>query len=187
MSRRLRFALAAALAVGAFTLPPGLARAGDFESGDIVRAAYPVGQARVRHALPAATEVLRQATPTVGKLKRARIRLVEREARLMSRRGSRWSRKHWTTFGSDTRVCVASSAFMRSDGMLRDQVLDLTEWRRYAAFGPRRLSEARTRAIKFPIRFDVPLLMSKGREEWFACAIGLGFARYFGKAPAAPR
>ena len=106
---------------------------------------------------------------------------------MISRRSSKWVKKRWPTFKYETKVCLATAAFMKGGGFLKDRVLDRDEWSRYATFGPRLVSPSETLATNFPIRFSAGELAGKAGEEAISCAMGVAWGRKFGKGADAPR
>lgn len=130
---------------------------------------------------------VRAAARHADKVTRATVRRVQREARVISRRSSKWVKKRWPTFKYETKVCLATAAFMKGGGFLKDRVLDRDEWSRYATFGPRLVSPSETLATNFPIRFSAGELAGKAGEEAISCAIDVAFARKFGKGADVPR
>jgi hypothetical protein len=158
-----------------------------FAAGAAIRAAFVLRAAAVARAVIIAARAARAAAKAAEKVTRATVRRVQRDARVISRRSSKWVKKRWPTFKYETKVCLATAAFMKGAGFLKDRVLDSNEWSRYAIFGPRLVSPNETLAINFPIRFSASELANKAGEEAISCAVGVGFARYFGKGADAPR
>jgi hypothetical protein len=216
MNKQLRLALAAVLVVAGFTAfsSPALASEGSrsaptyeatyeqptwvnptahascpvcvFAAAAAVRAALVIRAARAARAVIIAARAARAAAKIAAKVTRANVKRVQAEARVISRRSAKWVKKRWPTFKYETKVCLSTVAFMKGAGMLKDRILDRNEWSRYSTFGPRLVPATETLSINFPIRFSARELAGKGAEEAIACAVGVGFQRYYGKGNDAP-
>jgi hypothetical protein len=158
-----------------------------FAATAAVRAALVMRAARAARMAIVAAKAARAAAKTADKVSRATMRKIQAQARTISRRGARWTKRNWQRFGPKVKACLASAAFMDSGKFLVDRVLTRDEWTRYVVWGPRLVPPTETLEIIFPIRFTSGQLVGKAAETAIGCAVGAGFAKKFAKDGPTPK
>lgn len=152
-----------------------------------VRAALVLRAARAARAVIIAAKAARAAAKVADKVARKTVREIQAQARVIARRGSRWTKRNWQRFGPKVKACLATAAFMEEGKFLVDKMITRSEWSRYVVFGPRLISPTESLEILFPIRFTAKELAGKAGETAIGCAVGAGVAKHFNGPGPAPK
>jgi hypothetical protein len=152
-----------------------------FAAAAAVRAAIAIRTAAAARAALKAAQIAREQAAVFARASRARFRIAHTEARKVASRGKGWLKRNWGTLKHESKVCIATMAFMETHDYMKDRMLDRDEWSQYAIFGPRLVPPTETLAINFPVRFNAREIASKAYDEAIECAIGVGLNRWWSK------